>query len=403
MTSLMITGIILLLAQVLGAIPWVLALLGESKRAEIRSRLPLYLGGTILVVLVGGCALGFAFSVIHTPSSLRTFGHLYGALFQIQLIVDFFLLVFFLMHQLWPKGAAVARAAFREGYRQPMFWLISSFGLGLLLVAPLIPYFTFGEDYMVVQELGYDAIILSATLFGVLAASMSISEEIEGRTAVTVMSKPISRRQFLLGKFAGLFLVSLMIIVVLGWWFQGVLIFKRWFDEMDPLILPKAMTDWVESTFSTLEERSVFSGLQYWFYHVSEVVPGLVKCGSMVMILIAIAVMLATRFHMIVNLVTCLVIYFLANLMPILVDLTQPGNPTTAGTVQQLLHFVAQLFNALLPGLEVLRVNPTLVGVNAVDMGSYVLHVLAAGFYGILYTSIVLILGLVLFEDRDLA
>lgn len=121
------------------------------------------------------------------------------------------------------------------------------------------------------------------------------------------------------------------------------------------------------------------------------------------MVLVAIAVMLATRLPMIINLVVCLMIYFMANLMPVLVDLTAPGSQTATGTVQQLLHFVAQLFDAILPGLEILRVNPTLVGVNSVSLSDYITHVLSAGFYGVLYTSIILILGLILFEDRDLA
>ena len=41
--------------------------------------------------------------------------------------------------------------------------------------------------------------MLASAAFGVLVAAVSISEEIEGRTAVTLMSKPVSRRQFLLG------------------------------------------------------------------------------------------------------------------------------------------------------------------------------------------------------------
>ena len=67
-----------------------------------------------------------------------------------------------------------------------------------------------------VKELGYDMTMLAAVLFGVLAASMSISEEIEGRTAITLMSKPVSRRQFLLGKFVGILLAALVMTVLLG-------------------------------------------------------------------------------------------------------------------------------------------------------------------------------------------
>jgi ABC-type transport system involved in multi-copper enzyme maturation permease subunit len=95
----------------------------------------------------------------------------------------------------------------------------------------VVPYFTFGEDHLVVKQLGYDTIMLAAVLFGTLAASLSISEEIEGRTAITVMSKPISRRQFMLGKFAGITLAGLFMFGLLGVYFEGVLMVKHWWDN----------------------------------------------------------------------------------------------------------------------------------------------------------------------------
>src|SRR6202011_1612785 len=91
------------------------------------------------------------------------------------------------------------------------------------------------EDFIMMQELGYDTVMLLPLLLGVIAASMSISEEIEGRTAITLMSKPVSRRQFLLGKFFGILLATMVLTVLLGWFFNWVLLYKRWLDRMDPL------------------------------------------------------------------------------------------------------------------------------------------------------------------------
>jgi hypothetical protein len=70
--------------------------------------------------------------------------------------------------------------------------------------------------------------------------------------------------------------------------------------------------------------------------------------------------------------------------------------------VQKLLHFTAQTFDTLLPGLELFRVRPTLVDESTLPMGQYLEHVGAVTLYGILFTTVVLLLGLVLFEDRDL-
>jgi hypothetical protein len=232
---------------------------------------------------------------------------------------------------------------------------------------------------------------------------MSISEEIEGRTAVTLMSKPISRRQFLLGKFFGILLGSLLIVGVLGWYFQGTLLYKRWFDQLPAMQLSPGLTAWVNGLGLPPEGRYLTQGALLWAQQAGEVVPGLVMSSSLVMVLLAVAVALATRFPLVVNLVTCLVIYFLANLMPVLVQSTRPSSASAAGPVQKLLYFMAQLFDALLPGLELFRVRPTVIDESTLPAGEYLRHVAAVTGYGVLFTAIVLLLGLVLFEDRDLA
>ena len=76
--------------------------------------------------------------------------------------------------------------------------VLFGFAFLLMAVSPFIPYFTFGEDHLMVKELGYDTIMFVGAIFAVLAASMFVGDEIEGRTAITLMSKPVTRRQFLL-------------------------------------------------------------------------------------------------------------------------------------------------------------------------------------------------------------
>ena len=154
---------------------------------------------------------------------LEVCGHIFGAgVLQLSLLADVFILLFTLLLWVWPKGGAVAQAAFREGIRQPLFWLIFIVAFVLHVGSPRsCPTTRSAKIYLMVKELGYDTIMLAAAVFGALAASLSISEEIEGRTAVTLMSKPVSRRQFLLGKFVGILLATLLMIGLLGSYFEG--------------------------------------------------------------------------------------------------------------------------------------------------------------------------------------
>src|SRR5205807_6683414 len=105
------------------------------------------------------------------PGVLTLWGRAYGSLLHLQLAADFFVFVFLALLTVWPKGGAVALAAFREGIRQPMFWLLTCAAAGLMLVSTLVPYFTMaaGEELKMVKELGYDTMMLGAGVFGVIS------------------------------------------------------------------------------------------------------------------------------------------------------------------------------------------------------------------------------------------
>jgi ABC-type transport system involved in multi-copper enzyme maturation permease subunit len=306
---------------------------------------------------------------------------------------------------LWPKGAAVALVAFREGWRQPMFWLILAIALAAMLISPWLPYFTLeqgdekghiGGDYKMVKELGYDFTMLAAALFGTLAASMSISEEIEGRTAVTVMSKPVSRRQFLLGKFVGILLASFIITGTLSWIFDGTLLLKIHY-EREVIPLPPWLEDYREIWRSSLGEvaGSFLYGTAFWAWHATSAIPGIVLGFCQVMVLIAIAVALATRLPMVVNLVVCLVIFFLGHLAPVLEQ--------AAKGKFRLVPFMAQLIDYLTPALELFNLGPVIVRDTPPPPGEFVLYIGMVSLYAAIYTTIALLFGLILFEDRDLA
>lgn len=405
--------IVLSLCQVTAALPWLLlatrnaALTAKRRNPNVE---PSRWLRPVSVVLVGvgaavafGVLLALMLNLSRDRQTLQKFGRQYGALLELQIFVDLFLGGSWLLQRLWPKGGAVARATFREGYRQPMFWLIGGLALAFLLFYVVLPFYTFGEDLVMYKEIGFDLIMLAATVFGVLAAATSISEEIEGRTAVTLMSKPISRRQFILGKFAGIFLCCLLLVGGLGWMFQELLLLKHWFDKMPAIELTRGQARWVEGLMLGQDARNITNGVVQWSFHTAEVVPGLVLSSMLVMVMVAIAVSLATRVPMMLNLLTCFVLFLLANLTPVLVSSTRPDDAAKAGPVQKLLHFTAQLFDMLLPGLELFRVRPTLVDETQIPLGQYVQHVGSVTVYGVLFTTIILLLGLVLFEDRDLA
>ena len=184
-----------------------------------------------MLIGIALAAAAAAFGIDSYPENLARWAHGYMSVLHLALAADFFIAVFIVMLWLWPKGGAVALAAFRESVRQPMFLLLLLPTIFFVMpLIPLLPYFTLGEDIKMVKELGYDLLTMLGGVFVVICASTSISDEIEGRTAVTLMSKPVSRRQFLLGKFVGILLAGAVLIGLLGWCLVWMFLFKDWFE-----------------------------------------------------------------------------------------------------------------------------------------------------------------------------
>ncbi|MBM4067367.1 MAG: ABC transporter permease [Planctomycetes bacterium] len=392
--SFIIACVLLETLQFLAALPWLLAI---DLRARTRWRQPASWGKAALVLLGIGIGSGLILDANSGTALLRGLGRLYMSVLHLQLAADFLVLCFFLLLKFWPKGGAVALSAFREGVRQPMFWLLAVAALFFMLISPVVPYFTFGEDLKMVIELCYAFTMMAPALFGVVAASMSVSEEIEGRTAITVMSKPISRRQFLLGKFLGILSAALLMTFILGWVLIWISVFGRGYVRLpaqpefpDPAWVVDAAQTWFPE--SSLADLALGMGL--WFDDVQMSTPGLVIGFCQVMVLLAIAVALATRLPMVVNFPICMLVYFLGHLTPILTEVSRNN---------RLVYFVAQLFDNLLPGLDLFDVGTAVVRETPLPLGEYALYTLNVSVYAVIYASIALLFGLILFEDRDLA
>jgi ABC-type transport system involved in multi-copper enzyme maturation permease subunit len=333
-----------------------------------------------------------------------------------QLIADGFAIAFAALLTVWRRGGAVALAAFREGVRQPLFWVFAGGTALLLSLSLFVPYFTFGEDYKFMKQIGFDTVMLAAVAFGVIAAGTSISEEIEGRTAITLMSKPVSRRQFLLGKFVGIFLAAVLLTLLGGWVLQWTLYFKPMFDPMVDVIDPlqAQFEPWLTGVAQVVtpagEAFHFVRGVVLWASEGLSLLAGLVIAACQVMVLLAVAAALATRLSMVVNLVACLVAFFLGHLAPVLVQVASnwqarfaAENYGQSSAAIDLVQFMARLFDTVLPALQYFNLGPAIVRDQPLPVVEYGWYVASVVLYSMLYTAIALLLGLILFEDRDLA
>jgi hypothetical protein len=132
-----------------------------------------------------------------------------------------------------PRASAVAHATVKNELAQPLFMVLMLLGVVAILLYEFLSFNTFGEDIKLLKDCGITTIMLLAAFQGIWSASSSISEEIEGKTALTVLSKPIQRRSFVIGKFLGIFWVLFLMFVILGSVELGAVAYKPIYDARE--------------------------------------------------------------------------------------------------------------------------------------------------------------------------
>lgn len=98
---------------------------------------------------------------------------------------------------------AIIRNTFFESIRQPIMLVILIAATILLIVANPLSAFTMADDQRMLIDIGLATVFLCGALLAAFIATNVLGREIENRTALTVISKPVSRPIFVLGKFLG--------------------------------------------------------------------------------------------------------------------------------------------------------------------------------------------------------
>jgi ABC-type transport system involved in multi-copper enzyme maturation permease subunit len=119
--------------------------------------------------------------------------------------------------------ALVAGAVFRESVRDRVPYSMVVFAVLLMAASYLIAQMTAGQDLKIVKDLGLASIAIFGLLIAVFIGIGLVSKEVERKSIYALLSKPISRPQFILGKFAGLMLTLLVNIAAMTVAFYGVL------------------------------------------------------------------------------------------------------------------------------------------------------------------------------------
>ena len=273
---------------------------------------------------------------------------------------------------LFAKTFAIAHSTFKTEISQPVYLLAFLIGFFFMVGSIFIPYNTFGEDIKMYKDSGLTLLRVLAIFVAIWAASKSVAAEIEGRTALTVLSKPVGRRQFIFGKFSGISLALGLFFIVLGFWLMVWIAYKPIYDFKEA---SKGLAEW-----TVCYQESV------------HMLPGIFLCYLEAVLFVAISVAISTRMGILPNFLICFSIYVLGHLTPLLVQSSSFASLPTVSVFANLIAIVFPVLNHF----DVQAAVNTNVQVPLVYIGWSMI-------YTAIYGTMTMLFALVMFEDRDLA
>jgi len=278
--------------------------------------------------------------------------------------------------------------------------------------------YTMSDDNKLLRELGLSTLFLTSLFIAIFSASGAVAEEIENKTIITVLSKPVQRPIFIVAKFFGVaaavalahLICTIALLMAIR---HGVL--ETVNDTHDWTVLGTAggiviltflltaffnyAYDWKFSStaiiltgiFATLGIVFLcFIDRNWQFNPQNNGINAVDVYGSVLLLLgaiviVALAVALSSRFNIVVTLSACVGIFLLG----LISDYTFGRFAET--------HLWAKIGRFLVPNLQIFWIS------DAIYEGSVVpvKYILISASYALCYTTAILLLAIALFQRRQ--
>lgn len=111
---------------------------------------------------------------------------------------------------------AVAMNTYREAVRDKILYVLLFFAGATILGSKALGYISVGQDIKIVTDISLAAISVFGALIAIFVGTSLVHKEIDKRTIYTILSQPIWRVEFILGKFLGLSMLIATVTAIMG-------------------------------------------------------------------------------------------------------------------------------------------------------------------------------------------
>lgn len=248
---------------------------------------------------------------------------------------------------------SIAKNTYREAIRDKVLYLLLVFGALAILASKILGYVSIGSELKIIKDISLASISVFGALIAVFVGTSLIYKEVDKRTIYTIISRPIARYEFILGKYLGLVMLLATTTVYMTVFAAAYILIMG--GEIDAMFFSAVL-------------------LVYW----------------KLLLVTAFSVLLSSLTSPILGAIIVLAGYFFGHATGILIDLPPQLQGTSAEAVGRAIYFVT-------PNLSNFDIWQEYAnGINVST--SYVIWTLG---YGTVYTGFLLYLATVAFENKD--
>jgi len=279
------------------------------------------------------------------------------------------------------RVGAIAANTFIESVRQKVFYILIVFALIVIACALFFRQFDFGEEFKFVKDFCLGAISIFGTCIAIVGTSMLLPNEVEHRTIYTILSKPVRRLEFLLGKYFGSVQLVLVSTVLMSMMF-GVVLF----------VMMMVSESRVRESAKQVNEEAAFVELQHQLTQIRadtldpDIVKGVLLIFVKLCVLAGVTLLISTfSTSMVFNVIVSTMIFIAGHLV---------------GTAKDIWGHLAlaKWVLAIVPDLGAFNVADDIILGNAIPWE----HVGSVALYGLVYAAAVVAAAHFIFEGREI-
>lgn len=263
----------------------------------------------------------------------------------------------------------LASGTFGEAMRRKILLVFLFVALAIMIMGIAFASFAPTRDLVVTKSLGLGVIPLAGVFITIILGINLIPNEIERRTIYTILSKPVQRWQFLCGKFLGGLMTVLANIALMGIVFIALVTFKQ------------------------IQYHQPFASVD------RELLKGILMICFEMTLLGAVSIFFSVFLSPFVNFFLSFAVWFLGSISSFTESLASAGsdpdhprNPLVIA-IFKVVHFIV-------PNFANYHVQNPIINPNQhiTNQGLYITQNFA---YAVVYTAILLTLGVLIFDRRE--